>query len=162
MVLSSCQMNEPLVNDYDVQLEQILYAIGGADWTSDFTLPESDDYAAIPQDPRNPITREKVALGQLLFHETGLAINPSQSQGKDTYSCASCHFAAAGFQAGRWQGIGEGGLGTSANGMGRIKNPDYPEIDLDVQPIRSPSAMNGAFQRVMLWNGQFGATVRWS
>lgn len=32
-----------------------------------------------------------------------------------------------------------------------------PEL-CDVQPIRTPSALNGAFQPLMLWNGQFGAT----
>ena len=32
------------------------------------------------------------------------------------------------------------------------------EEDLDVQPIGTPAALNVAFQDVMLWNGQFGAT----
>lgn len=32
------------------------------------------------------------------------------------YSCASCHFASAGFQAGRVQGIGERGIGFGING----------------------------------------------
>lgn len=157
-LLSACQMDEPMINDYDSRLEQSLRALGGSDWKNTFTLPASDDYAAIPQDPRNPLTEEKVALGQLLFHETELALNPSHTNNAGTFSCASCHFASAGFQANRWQGIGDGGIGASANGMGRSKNPDYLEIDLDVQPIRSPAAMNTAFQRVMLWNGQFGAT----
>jgi cytochrome c peroxidase len=77
-----------------------------------------------------------------------------------TYSCASCHHVAAGFQAGLKQGISEGGVGFGLVGEGRILNPKYEEwIDsLDVQPIRTPSSMNTAFQDVMLWNGQFGAT----
>ena len=33
----------------------------------------------------------------------------------------------------------------------------YLEAELDVQPIRTPSALNVAYQEVMLWNGQFGA-----
>ncbi|MDG1262813.1 MAG: cytochrome c peroxidase, partial [Flavobacteriales bacterium] len=37
-------------------------------------------------------------------------------------------------------------------------HPAYPSDSLDVQPIRTPTAMNGAYQEVMLWNGQFGAT----
>ena len=55
----------------------------------------------------------------MLYHETGLGISPKLDIGKETYSCASCHFAAAGFQAGRFQGIGEGGLGFGVNGEGR-------------------------------------------
>jgi cytochrome c peroxidase len=34
----------------------------------------------------------------------------------------------------------------------------YAESDLDLQPIRTPTTLNVAFQKVMLWNGQFGAT----
>ena len=121
-------------------------------------MPLSDDLANIPQDPRNPLTPEKVQLGKLLYHETGIALAPMQEVGKGTYSCASCHFASAGFQAGRWQGIGEGGSGMGINGEGRIPmNSMYTGEELDVQPLRSPSAMNGAWQDVMLWNGQFGS-----
>lgn len=123
-----------------------------------FILPESDDYSSIPQDPRNPITTNKVDLGQMLFHETGIAQAAMLENGKGTYSCASCHFASAGFQAGRHQGIGEGGIGFGKNGEGRAVDHHYAEEELDVQPIRTPSAMNGAYQRVTLWNGQFGAT----
>lgn len=75
-----------------------------------------------------------------------------------TYSCASCHFAGAGFQAGIKQGIGEGGIGFGINGEARFHNPEYASEDVDVQALRSPSAMNGAFQKNHLWNGQFGAT----
>jgi cytochrome c peroxidase len=39
-----------------------------------------------------------------------------------------------------------------------VVDPAYNVEDLDVQPIRSPSAMNAAYQEVMLWNGQFGAS----
>jgi cytochrome c peroxidase len=48
------------------------------------------------------------------------------------------------------------GFGTA--GEGRFKNSLYVEADLDVQPIRTPTALNVAYQDVMLWNGQFGAT----
>ncbi len=123
-----------------------------------FVLPDSDDFDKIPQDPRNPITKEKVELGKLLFHETGLAINPENEISTGNFSCASCHFASAGFQAGRFQGIGEGGIGFGINGEGRIKGSLYPGSMLDVQPIRSPSALNMAYQQAILWNGQFGAT----
>ncbi|WP_299333746.1 cytochrome c peroxidase [uncultured Psychroserpens sp.] len=120
--------------------------------------PLSTDYNLIPNDANNPITEAKVSLGQLLFHETGLATNPNMDEGMHTYSCASCHHAKAGFQSGILQGIGEGGMGFGLSGEGRFKNTLYPEADLDVQPIRTPSALNVAYQDVMLWNGQFGAT----
>ena len=123
-----------------------------------YMMPASQDLHSIPQDPRNPLSPEKVRLGRLLFHETGLLTTPSRSEGLETASCASCHHVAAGFQAGRRQGIGEGGLGFGTRGEDRFPNPDYTLEQLDVQPIRSPSAMNGAYQPVMLWNGQFGAT----
>ncbi|MBX2875270.1 MAG: cytochrome-c peroxidase [Saprospiraceae bacterium] len=142
----------------DFDLNQLLEEAAPNGSTSFFRLPNSDDYSSIPQDPRNPITTNKVDLGQMLFHETGIAQAAMLESGKGTYSCASCHFAGAGFQAGRHQGIGEGGIGFGKNGEGRVVAHQYTEEDLDVQPIRTPSAMNGAYQRVTLWNGQFGST----
>ena len=150
---------EDLIEDLeflDEDLEQVLNQASNGLGLDFFKLPQSDDFANIPQDPNNPITAEKVKLGQLLYHETGLAISPIKSNGKGSYSCASCHFASAGFQAGRHQGIGEGGVGIAQNGIGREAHGDYLVEELDVQPIRTPTAMNGAFQELMLWNGQFG------
>lgn len=121
-------------------------------------LPESDEYSLIPNDPANPLTSEKVTLGKFLFHETELGIAPKMAQGTGTYSCASCHHAKAGFQSGLKQGIGEGGIGFGLIGETRIPNLDYPIDSIDVQPIRSPTILNTAYQDVMLWNGQFGAT----
>ena len=125
---------------------------------SAFTLPDSTSLSQIPQDPNNPLTPEKIALGQLLFHETGLMKFPARPQGQESASCASCHHASAGFQANRFQGIGEGGVGFGSAGEGRIPDPTYPEAIRDTQPIRTPSAMNGAYQLNHHWNGQFGAT----
>ncbi len=142
----------------DTDLTEALNTASNGVGTSYFILPESNDFENIPQDPNNPINDKKVALGQLLYHETGLALNPMKELSEGTYSCASCHFASAGFQAGRFQGIGEGGIGFGINGEGRVKGSLYEGTELDVQPIRTPSAMNGAYQKVMLWNGQFGAT----
>lgn len=153
-----CQIDEPVADQYDDQLSLTLRSIGGQDWQAAFTLPDPENYSAIPQDPRNPISAQKVALGKLLFHEPGLGTNANHTEGMNTYSCASCHFAEAGFQANRWQGIGDGGTGAAANGMGRDKHPNYLATELDVQPVRSPAALNVAYQRIMLWNGQFGAT----
>jgi cytochrome c peroxidase len=140
-------------SDTDSLLRQALNSNGGL---NDFVLPESSQFDLIPQDPKNPITKEKVALGGFLFHETALSIDAKEPGNKKTFSCASCHHAAAGFQAGTFQGIGEGGVGFGLRGEGRT--PASLLIDVDVQPVRSPSAMNGAYQPNQLWNGQFGAT----
>ena len=123
-----------------------------------FELPASNRLHKIPQDPQNPLTDAKVELGRLLFHDTGLMVNNVRPVGRFSASCASCHHAAAGFQAGIRQGIGEGGEGFGLAGEARTTRPQYDDSELDVQPIRTPTAMNGAFQAVMLWNGQFGAT----
>lgn len=142
----------------DEQLTEILQAASETGNLDYFRFPRGDNYDAIPQDPRNPITQEKINLGAMLYHETGLAMNPMHSESEQQYSCASCHFASAGFQAGRHQGIADGGVGFGDNGEGRVPNPNYDFLELDVQPIRTPSAMAGAWQEVTLWNGQFGAT----
>ncbi|MEZ5040888.1 MAG: cytochrome c peroxidase [Saprospiraceae bacterium] len=158
LCLTACKKEivEPI--DIDFELRQTLEAIAPNQSMSYFELPASDDFSNIPQDPKNPITAAKVKLGNMLFHETGLAQAAMLNMGKNTYSCASCHFAGAGFQAGRHQGVGEGGIGFGKNGEGRVVAAEYKVEELDVQPIRTPSAMNGAFQKVTLWNGQFGAT----
>lgn len=157
----SCNMDSPVEISEQLHLALSLEsALSRASVTGEagyFRLPKSTQLDAIPQDPRNPITQEKVTLGRLLYHETGMGNNPVKQEGEYTYSCASCHHAAAGFQAGRQQGIGEGGTGFGVRGEARTINSLYQENEIDVQPIRSPSALNVAFQRVMLWNGQFGA-----
>lgn len=157
LTLTACQPEPSLADQLDQQLEDKL-AQADPGGKNAFRMPKSNDFAAIPQDPRNPITAAKVTLGRLLFHETGLAIDPLQPEGEGTYSCASCHFAEGGFQANRFQGIGEGGSGFGLRGEGRQPSGFYAVGDLDVQPVRTPSAMNGAYQEVTLWNGQFGAT----
>jgi len=154
--LSACQ-KESTNLDLDAQLENTL-AIASGESKEAFILPESNDLANIPQDPLNPLTQAKIDLGKMLFHETGLAVNPLHPENAGSYSCASCHFASAGFQANRHQGIGDGGSGFGRNGLDRAPDNLYDLSDLDVQPIRTPSAMNGAFQKNHLWNGQFGGT----
>ena len=123
-----------------------------------YRMPLSDELHKLPQDPKNPLTPEKVRLGRLLFHETALLTDHRLGPGQESASCASCHFAQAGFQANLPQGIGEGGVGFGRAGETRRSHAAYdghPDTPLDVQPIRSPSAMNAAFQELMLWNGQF-------
>lgn len=123
----------------------------------DFLLPKSDDFQNIPQDPKNPITAEKVALGNLLFFETGLALAPAQEIGKESFSCGSCHVPTAGFLPGRPQGIADGGIGFGENGENRDKYPSYDADEIDAQGIRPLSQLNVAFVTNTSWNGQFGA-----
>ncbi len=123
-----------------------------------FQLPESTDFSNIPQDPKNPITKEKVALGKMLFHETHMGLKPKVPSGMHSYSCASCHHAGAGFKSGMAQGLGDGGSGFGNLGETRAAASEYNEKDIDFQPIASPTVLNSAYQTVMLWNGQFGAT----
>ncbi|MTB51516.1 cytochrome-c peroxidase [Lewinella sp. W8] len=157
LFFSHCQMED----DFEVGLDQQLLEViqrANPEGRKAFILPEETDFDAIPQDPLNPITAEKVRLGRFLFHETGIGVEAVMEGNLRTYSCASCHFAGAGFQAGRFQGIGEGGAGFGVNGERRDRDERTAAEDLDVQPIRSPAALNTAYQEVMLWNGQFGAT----
>ena len=128
-----------------------LNAAGGI---SSFELPSSLDFGSIPQDPNNPVDVWRVTLGALLFHETAIGTRARNPAGNQTYSCATCHNAAAGFQANRRQGIGDGGLGFAT----RSKSDLYDSFDVDVQPIRTPSSMNTAYQELMLWNGSLGST----
>ncbi len=160
VLFSACNPSDPIVeaSDIDKELENQLATSSGGLGKSYYILPESDDFANIPQDPLNPITKEKVVLGQLLFHETGIGQNPKNRLGMNTYSCASCHHAKAGFQACMPQGMGEGGSGFGQQGEMRNVHSGYQDIDVDVQPIRTPSAMNMAYQTNILWNGQFGGT----
>ncbi len=142
----------------DTELNGLLDAASGGQGSQFYKFPASYSYDSIPQDPNNPITSEKVLLGQKLFHETALGIEAKMPSCIQTFSCASCHAAASGFQANRIQGLGDGGMGFGTKGEGRSLHPDYNEVRVDAQAIRTPSALNSAYQKNMLWNGQFGAT----
>ena len=157
LLVAGCRDDDQLDAVLDAELTALIEA-SVPEGVDGLRLPASDDYAAIPQDPRNPLSAEKVALGRMLFHETALATDGRNADLAGTYSCASCHHAAAGFQAGRHQGIGEGGVGFGRNGENRARAASVPADQLDVQPVRSPSILHAGYQRVTLWNGQFGAT----
>lgn len=161
-VLASCsESSSPQSSELDelnTALENQLMQASGGKGLAFFTMPESNNFAAIPQDPLNSLSKEKVELGKFLYHETALLAKPKFTGGMQTGSCASCHHAAAGFQANMAQGIGEGGLGFGVAGETRVRDPQCAIELLDVQPIRTPSAMNAAWQTNILWNGQFGAT----
>jgi len=158
ILLVSCQKDEDISLNLDLDLKSVMIEAAGGQPITSYMLPDSRDFDRIPQDPNNPLTREKVKLGQLLFHETAFATENVFPITAGEYSCASCHHAGAGFQAGIAQGIGEGGEGFGMAGEGRIRNLLCDAELCDVQPLRTPTAMNGAYQPLMLWNGQFGAT----
>ena len=142
----------------DGDLYDLLLSQSGGEGLAYFRLPDEGDLASIPQDPLNPLTREKVRLGRMLYHETALGVDNVLPSGAETYSCASCHHAQGGFMANLPQGMGEGGSGFGAAGESRTFMPAYdsdPHTP-DCQPIRTPTAMNTAYQELMLWNGQFG------
>ncbi len=150
--------NATVYTGVDGELKTTLEQAAGNSMGMDFFyLPESHELDLIPQDPNNPLSNVKIELGKKLFYETGLAINPSKPEGEGTYSCASCHVPGSCFQAGIRQGLGEGGSGFGFAGEGRLPNQNYDVSEIDLQPIRTPSAIHGAYNRTSLWNGQFGA-----
>lgn len=146
--------NIPTFTAIDNNLQTRLQRISPNGTIDHFILPNSDDYTAIPQDAHNPITAEKVALGKLLFHETGLAEDAVYNSGKGTYSCASCHIAEFGFMPGRHQGIADGGLGFGTN---RTKLNQYEGEEIDAQGARPLSLLNVAYVTNSTWSGKFGA-----
>ena len=155
LFLNSCTDVERTIDD---ELKFSINTAYNSRGLSSFRMPASNELHLIPQDPLNPLTPEKVKLGQLLFHESGFATVGEFADMAKTYSCASCHHAAGGFQANVPQGIGEGGIGFGMSGEGRQIDLFVEMSKIDVQPLRTPSAMNAAYQTNMLWNGQFGAT----
>ena len=104
------------------------------------------------------MTSSKVRLGQQLFHESGFGSVGKLEDFVGTYSCATCHHARGGFQANMAQGIGEGGMGFGVSGELRMMAEGIDASLIDVQPLRTPSALNSAYQTNHLWNGQFGGT----
>jgi cytochrome c peroxidase len=144
--------------ELDIRLEELLEQNANGQGKSFFILPDSDDFISIPQDPLNPLNTYKVALGQLLLHETATGGIPKMSQMEETYSCATCHPVASSFYSGRRQGIGEGGTGFGFAGEGRQIDLNMPLDSVDLQPVRPPTLLHVAYQETALWNGSLGAT----
>ncbi|MFK7969379.1 MAG: cytochrome-c peroxidase [Bacteroidia bacterium] len=157
VLLSACHSDDYPGDVLDRSLEATINEAYPGKGTASLRLPDATDFNAIPQDPKNPLSAAKVELGKNLYHETGMGSEAELAEGVYTYSCASCHHVAAGFQAGTRQGIGEGGMGFGLRGEGRKINPNYKSDEIDVQPVRTPTTLNSAYQELMLWNGQFGA-----
>lgn len=123
-----------------------------------YLLPSSDDYASLPnQDVKNPITQAKVDLGKLLFFETGIGVQPKYLVSMQAYSCSSCHIPSRSFTAGRFQGIGDGGIGFGVSGEGRGKNPLYQGSEVDAQGARPLAVINTTYITNALWAGSFGS-----
>ena len=158
VVVSSCSKEEDRMTPIGLEDQLIVQIQSHYSNLKELTFPQATLLDQIPQDPNNPLNASKVQLGKFLFHETKLGIEGKLDEGIQSYSCASCHHDKAGFQSGLLQGIGEGGWGFGSAGEGRVPDPRYPLDSLDVQPVRTPTVLNGAYQDVMLWNGQFGAT----
>jgi cytochrome c peroxidase len=160
LVVSACQPTTAVEDSanhaqLDVELEELI-TINGQRRLENFMLPESDDFGSIPQDPRNPLTVEKVELGKLLFHEPALSVATRHAQSRGTFSCATCHNAAAGFEAGAARSIAEGGSGWGTRGEARRPDPAIPPVDVDSPPLKSQTILNKAYQRLLMFSGAAG------
>ncbi|MDX2135006.1 MAG: cytochrome c peroxidase [Saprospiraceae bacterium] len=148
--------HDALVTDLDVELRTAVSAHAKTGSLDFFILPDSKDYAHIPQSPVNPISEAKVELGKLLFHEPCFSIEAKKASSVATFTCASCHIAEAGFRPNRVQGIADGALGFGITGEGRVKNALYLDQEIDAQGARPLSMLNVAFVTNSMWNGSFG------
>ncbi|MBK8627410.1 MAG: hypothetical protein IPN86_18135 [Saprospiraceae bacterium] len=145
-------------SDLDASLLNVLKSKSHTGDIDFYTMPSSSDYDNIPnQDPKNPITYPKVALGNILFFETGIAMAAKKEESMGTYSCSSCHLPELGFTAGRFQGIADGAVGFGYHGEARTINPNYDGSEVDAQGARPLPVINLAYVRNPLWNGSFGS-----
>ena len=159
LMFNSCSKDQMIpASEQEAALKRMVSnaaATGSLDY---WVLPQNVDFENIPQDPQNPLTSEKVGLGQMLFYETAFGTAASQQSGIGTYSCSTCHVASAGFRSGSAQGIADGGVGYGLHGEERVRNTDYSEIEMDVQGARPFSLISVAYVENTMWNGSFGST----
>lgn len=155
LLLIGCTPDEGVMPDSNLgkRLKKTLEKTGGIE---EYMMPKSFDLAAIPQDPKNPLTPQKVELGKKIYHDTGFNVENVKPQGALTISCASCHHVENSLKSGLAQGIGEGGSGFGRN---RVISVGY-ENDADRQPVRTPTVLNSAYQTEVLWNGALGGTPK--
>lgn len=153
--ISSCTRDETTVHSYlDTVLERQISSYSKTGESSYYILPDGSDLNAIPQDPQNTLSYNKVLLGKFLFFETAFGLDSKHESGEGTYSCASCHIPEKGFRPDNIQGIADGGIGF---GHDRKVDPNYAEDELDVQEARPISLINVAYVTNTSWNGSFGA-----
>ncbi|HMP29405.1 MAG TPA: cytochrome c peroxidase, partial [Saprospiraceae bacterium] len=119
-------------------------------------LPSSTDFNKIPQSKVNPLTREKVDLGKMLFFETAFGVEAMKPELMGTFSCSSCHVPEKGFRPGLKQGIADGAIGFGKSGEGRVKLDLYKDEEIDAQGARPLAVLNTAFVHNTMWNGSFG------
>ena len=78
------------VTDLDLDLTNSLNTNSKTGSYQGYIMPSSTDYASLPnQDPKNPVTAEKVELGKMLFFETGIGLEPTYPASYQAYSCSS-------------------------------------------------------------------------
>jgi cytochrome c peroxidase len=153
----ACKQTE--VTDLDKQLEDAMTQASETGSIEHFIMPSGVNLDEIPnQDPRNLATAAKVALGKMLFFETGIGLKPNQSVSMQSYSCSSCHIPSRGFTAGRFQGVADGAEGFGRFGEGRSKRISYTGDQVDAQGARPLPTINLAYVTNALWAGSFGAT----
>ena len=146
------------ITDLDKELTATLNSTSKTGTYEGYIMPSSTDYTSLPnQDVKNPVTAEKVALGKMLFFETGLALQPKYLVSKEAYSCSSCHIPERSFTAGRFQGIADGGVGYGISGEGRKKNLLYTGAEVDAQGARPLAVINTTYITNALWAGTFGS-----
>lgn len=102
-----------------------------------------DEYYPVPDD--NPLTREKIALGERLFFDPLLS-------GDSTVACASCHQPARAFSDSLSRSVGVRGLTTQRNAPTILNRAYGTSLFWDgraasleqavVQPIQNPAEMN--------------------
>ena len=87
---------------------------------------------APPEDPENPVTPEKIALGKQLFEDTRLS-------GDESLSCASCHPKEMGYAE---------------------SVPFSPGMEGKPMPRHTPTLLNAAYYRYINWDGKFTSTAQ--
>lgn len=156
IIVFACSQDVTL--DIDQELKKVMRRASLTGEIDYYILAEDTDYANLPnQDPHNPVTKEKVELGRMLFFETGLAQNPVKENCYETYSCSSCHIPSKGFLPGRVQGIADGAFGFGGEGEMRLVQEGYSHDQLDAQGTRPLTPLNSAYVTNTLWSGLFGA-----
>lgn len=148
---------DKVATDLDFDLTEALQASSPSGSKDSYIMPASDDYANLPnQDAKNPVTKEKVELGRMLFFETGIGLAPKYPVSNQAYSCSSCHVPSMSFTAGRFQGIADGGVGFGDHGEGRVKSNQYGGSEVDAQGARPLPTINLTYVTNALWSGAFG------
>jgi cytochrome c peroxidase len=146
------------ITGIDKQLESALNTASTTGSYDHYIMPTGGDYSVLPnQDPKNPMNSFKVALGKMLFFETGIGLKPNKTVSMQGYSCSSCHIPSLGFTAGRFQGIADGAVGFGDHGEGRSKNPLYAGDEVDAQGARPLPTINLTYISNALWAGSFGS-----